>query len=287
MGRRRRWAACCSATSRVDVLPAPPSSDGSCWPAASVGQVAGSRRPRSSRSVASATVGWNHSTPPGRPWKMVIRSPVEPDEVAARAYQPIAGRGHAEEQDAAATKNATTRKVMIRAVGRRRSVRRGRRPRPLAAAVGAARASPMRRDRQPGVGGRRLSPVAAVSSASTTSTTTTVMLSLPPRRLASVDQLPGRLLRVGQPAQEGGDLVVAHLAGQAVAAQQEAIARDRHRPVKQVDRHLGIDAEGPGHDVAPRVELGLLLGQLALGDQLRDQVVVGGELVAARRRASR
>src|SRR5205823_13951825 len=38
------------------------------------------------------------------------------------------------------------------------------------------------------------------------------------------DEVLGRLVRVGQPAQGGADLVVGDLVGEAVAAQQQAVA---------------------------------------------------------------
>ncbi len=48
---------------------------------------------------------------------------------------------------------------------------------------------------------------------------------------------------------------------------------------ERVDRHVVVDAEDPGHDVALRVDGGLLGAEAALADEVGDQAVVDGELV--------
>ena len=101
----------------------------------------------------------------------------------------------------------------------------------------------------------------------------TVMLSRPPWRLASGDELVGRRLRVGDRAQDLDDLVVADLVDEAVAAQQEAVAaHERQRPGVDADRR--VDAEGAGDDVAARVGAGLVVGDVAGGDELLHVAVV-------------
>ena len=63
------------------------------------------------------------------------------------------------------------------------------------------------------------------SSPTSTSTTTTVMLSEPPRSLASVDQPLGRVAGIGLRRQDAGQLVDAHLVGKPVAAQDDPVTR--------------------------------------------------------------
>ena len=115
------------------------------------------------------------------------------------------------------------------------------------------------------------------SSPSSTSTTITVMLSRPPWRLASGDQLVGGGLRVGDRREHDlADLVVADLVDEPVAAQQEAVAaHDRQRPRVDADRR--VDAEGPGDDVAAGVGAGLVVGDVAGGDELLHVAVVDGD----------
>ena len=63
------------------------------------------------------------------------------------------------------------------------------------------------------------------------------------------------------------------LVDEAVAAQQEAVAaHERERP--GVDAHAGVDPEGAGDDVAAGVGAGLVVGDVAGGDELLDVAVV-------------
>ena len=89
-------------------------------------------------------------------------------------------------------------------------------------------------------------------------------------------QLPGRVGGIRQPAQDRGDLAVTHLVGEAVAAEQEAVAF-----VGEDLPHVGLDvgphAQHPGEDVALGVGGGLVGAELALPDQVLHQAVVLGE----------
>ena len=119
---------------------------------------------------------------------------------------------------------------------------------------------------------------AARPASSTTSTTTTVTLSRPPPSLARRTSSLRGVGRVGEAAQHRGDRRLGHLVEQAVGAQHEAVAvvgHDRHA----VDRHVVVDAEHPGEDVALRVDRGLLGRQAALAHEVGDQAVVVGELL--------
>ena len=105
----------------------------------------------------------------------------------------------------------------------------------------------------------------------------TVMLSLPPRNFASVTS--SRAASSGSANRRSSAAIWSSLSSrkQPVAAQQKAVARHGIQG-EEIGRHLRIDPDGPGHDVAAGMELRLLLGQPALRDQLRHQVVIGRDL---------
>ena len=87
------------------------------------------------------------------------------------------------------------------------------------------------------------------------------------------DQLVGGELRIGDRRDDLVDLAVVDLVGQPVRAEHEAVAaHDRQRP--RVDADRGVDAEGPGDDVAPRVGARLVVGDQSGVDELLDVVVV-------------
>ena len=79
--------------------------------------------------------------------------------------------------------------------------------------------------------------------------------------------------RVDLAGEDGADVVLADHAGQAVGAQQHAVARDQLEG-DHVDVDTGFDAERPRDHRAARIELGLLLGELAGLDELGDDAVV-------------
>ena len=89
-------------------------------------------------------------------------------------------------------------------------------------------------------------------------------------------QLVGGGLRVADRLDHLGDVVVADLVDEAVAAQEEAVAaHERQRP--RVDAHRRVDAQRPGDDVAPRVVARLVVGDVAGGDELLHVAVVDGD----------
>ena len=93
-----------------------------------------------------------------------------------------------------------------------------------------------------------------------------------------VDQRVGRLLGVGVAAQRLGDGVVRQHVGEAVGADQEAVAGLGGRPGRCRPSTSGVDAQRPGDDGPLRVVLGLLGGEAALPHQLLDEGVVLGDL---------
>ena len=104
----------------------------------------------------------------------------------------------------------------------------------------------------------------------------TVMLSRPPWRLASATSSSAAACGSVTVLSDVDDVVVAHLVDEAVAAQQEAVAADeRQRP--GVDADGRVDAERPGDDVAARVGAGLVVGDVAGGDELLHVAVVDGD----------
>ncbi len=114
------------------------------------------------------------------------------------------------------------------------------------------------------------------SSPSSTSTTMTVMLSRPPAALAVSTSRSAAVLRVARWREHGGDVGVGHLVDEAVAAQHEPVATDeRQRP--PVDAHLRLDAERPRDDVATGMRAGLVLGDVAGGDELLHVAVIDGD----------
>ena len=131
---------------------------------------------------------------------------------------------------------------------------------------------------QPARRARAAEAAAARPASSTTSTTTTVTLSRPPPSLARRTSSSRGVGRVGQAAQHRRRCRLGHLVEQAVGAQHVAVAvvRDDRQ---HVDRHVVVDAEHPGEDVALRVDRRLLGRQAALAHQVGDQAVVGGELL--------
>ena len=70
-------------------------------------------------------------------------------------------------------------------------------------------------------------------------------------------QLRGGVVGIGEPAQHRGDAILLHLVEEAVGAQHVAVAGVGDDRVV-VDPGDGVDAEGPGDDVALRVGAGLL-----------------------------
>jgi hypothetical protein len=98
-----------------------------------------------------------------------------------------------------------------------------------------------------------------------------------PALVGEAHELVGRLVGLAQPAQHRLDLAVVDLVDQPVAAEEEAVALvgvDR----LDVDLDVGLDAEHAGHDVALRVDPGLVLGHAALADHVLDEAVVLAEL---------
>ena len=79
---------------------------------------------------------------------------------------------------------------------------------------------------------------------------TTVTLSVPPRAKGQLDQAAAALFRrlVGE---RGADLVIGHMRGQPVAADQELVARV-DAAVGDVERQLVHGADGARDHVAPR-----------------------------------
>ena len=226
VGRRRRPAA-----ARVlghQVVPRTgglPPGVGSSWPACRA-----SGRWRDSTwavvtPVARRRSGWNHSSPPGPALEDGELVASQADEIPARAYHADPRRGARPSSTRNRTTKPTTRTVMSRVV--RRTVRR-RRPRRRTSGS-AARPRPRDADRQ----GRQLvgrpGVFVRMSSASTTSTTTTVMLSLPPGCLAS--STSSRAASCGSARRRSIEAIWSsrQLPEQAVAAQQEAVARARRR----------------------------------------------------------
>ena len=106
---------------------------------------------------------------------------------------------------------------------------------------------------------------------------TTVMLSAPPLALATSTRRWAASPGSADGAQDLGHLVDAHLVGQPVGAEQHPVARaEMELPHVRLD--LGGDAQGPGEDVALRVDGRLGLGHLALAHPLLGQAVVVGDL---------
>ena len=118
----------------------------------------------------------------------------------------------------------------------------------------------------------------SVRSSPMMSTTTTVMLSRPPFSFARRTSSFGGFLRVGEPPQHRGDLIVGELVAQSVTAEHETIAGER-QDLPRVDRDVGIDAERAGQHVALGVPIGLAGRERAVTDQLRDQAVILGQLL--------
>ena len=103
--------------------------------------------------------------------------------------------------------------------------------------------------------------------------TTTVMLSMPPARLAALHEPVSGLLGVGVGLQDRLDLLLGHHAGEAVAAENQAVA------VEQADRRLRrrdvrLGADGAGQDVAVGVLPASCCGDLARLDHAVHQRVV-------------
>ena len=126
--------------------------------------------------------------------------------------------------------------------------------------------------------GSALAIGAAAGVSPVTSSTITVMLSRPPASLASSTSVVGRLLGVGGAGEHGADLAVVDLVEQAVGADEVAVAGAGRR-LPGVDLDVGLDAEGPGHDVALRMEAGLVGGDLARRHQVLHVGVVAGDLL--------
>ena len=91
------------------------------------------------------------------------------------------------------------------------------------------------------------------------------------------DELVGGRLRVARRSwQHLDDVVVADLVDEAVAAQQEAVAA-HDAAASRRRRARRVDAEGAGDDVAAGVGAGLVVGDVAGGDELLDVAVVDGD----------
>ncbi len=104
------------------------------------------------------------------------------------------------------------------------------------------------------------------------------MLSTPPASLACVDEAADDDVGVGFVAEDPGDVGVAEHAGEAVAADEEAVAGPGvELYLVHVDRH--VDADGADEDVPVGVVLGLGGGELAFFDHALDEGVVIGDLV--------
>ena len=101
-------------------------------------------------------------------------------------------------------------------------------------------------------------------------------LSRPPSALATATSSSAVPWGSSPRASDLGDVVVADLVDEPVAAHEEAVAaHERQRP--GVDPHARVDAEGPGDDVAARVGAGLVVGDVAGRHELLDVAVVDGD----------
>jgi hypothetical protein len=98
------------------------------------------------------------------------------------------------------------------------------------------------------------------------------------RPQGELNQLVGGGARVGHPGESLGQRLAADEAGQSVRAEHPPVAEVglAHRTV---DVFGGVDvADHPQHDVALRVAVGLLGGDLTLVDEPLHEGVVGGHL---------
>ena len=102
------------------------------------------------------------------------------------------------------------------------------------------------------------------------------MLSRPPASLAAAISSSAARSRRVSTVEDLRDLLLADHRGQAVGAQQHDIA-GAHRIGPGVDLDVALDAQRAGDDRALRMLGGLLLGELALADELLDQRVVLGQ----------
>ena len=125
--------------------------------------------------------------------------------------------------------------------------------------------------------GVTLDDVASPSSPTCTSTTTTVMLSAPPCSLAASTSRCAASPGSSTSPQDVGHLVDPDLVGQAVRAQEHAVAGAQLQ-LPHVGLDLGGHAEGAGEDVALGMDGRLLLGHLAVAHALLGQAVVVGDL---------
>ena len=96
-------------------------------------------------------------------------------------------------------------------------------------------------------------------------------------RVRRVDEQLGGALRIRLAARDAFDVALAHHVGEAVRAEDDAIAGDDVERV-HVDLDVGVDTERAGDDRALRVRLGLFRGQAPFADELPDEAVVVGEL---------
>ena len=103
------------------------------------------------------------------------------------------------------------------------------------------------------------------------------MLSTPPAALAASTEQLGRALRIRLAARDAFDVPLAHHVGEAVRAEDDAIAGDDVERV-HVDIDVGVHTERAGDDRALRVRLRLFRGQAPLTDELADEAVIVGEL---------
>ena len=91
-----------------------------------------------------------------------------------------------------------------------------------------------------------------------------------------LDEAVGGNLRIGFDRQCGCDVDIVDFVDETVAAQQETVAADqRQRP--PVDPNLGLDAECTSDDVAAWMIAGLVLGDVAGGDEFLHVAVVDGD----------
>ena len=111
------------------------------------------------------------------------------------------------------------------------------------------------------------------------------MLSRPPAAFAASIRRSAALSRLGLSPRISCDPLLGDHRGEAVAAQQQdVVGADRIAP--RVDLDGGLGAERAGDDRPLRMFGGLLLGELALADELVDERVVLGQPFERRRRGT-
>ncbi len=115
------------------------------------------------------------------------------------------------------------------------------------------------------------------SGTSTASMITAVMLSSPPAAFAASTRSCAARFGSGSRLEDAGDLVRAHHGGEAVRAEEDAVAGlELDRVLVDVDP--GVDAERTRDGRPLGVHLGLLRGEHPVADHLLDEAVVGRDL---------